>query len=57
MADATVIKRQRTTAKQGFTRKVNILMEIISSDADIQEINAAYDDVSDAWKSIESKHD
>ena len=57
MADASALKKQCTTAKQKFTRKLNVLSELIINKNDITLINASFDDVDLAWRLVEEKHD
>ena len=57
MADASALKKQCTTAKQKFTRKPNVLSELIINKNDISLINASFDDVDLAWRLVEEKHD
>ena len=57
MTDATVAKKQRTTAKGSFTRKVNVISGLLETEADISEIEACFNDVEVAWKLVEQKHD
>ena len=57
MADASALKKQSTTAKQKYIRKLNVLSELIINKKDISLINASYDDVDLAWRLVEEKHD
>ena len=57
MADITVIKKQRTTAKGTFTRKLNILSRLLEGITDLSEIEISFNDINDAWKIVEQKHD
>ena len=59
MAEAAVTKKQRTTSKGNFTRKVNILKELLAypEGIDIAEVEACFTDVVDAWKLVEQRHD
>jgi hypothetical protein len=57
MAEAAALKKQCSTAKAKFTRKSNILSEMINSGSDVSQINACFDDVNNAWQFLEQKHD
>ena len=56
MAELTSLKKQRSAAKQKFTRYFNLLSELIKEDADILEINVLFD-VSGAWRVVELRND
>ena len=45
-----VAKKQRTTAKRNFTRKINVLNGLFGGDTDLEEIEACFDDVNNAFK-------
>ena len=51
------LPQQCSTAKQKFTRKLNILSELINNDGDISRINACFDDLNTSWQLVEQKHD
>ena len=57
MAELTSLKKQRSAAKQKFTRYFNLLSELIKEDADILETNVLFDDVSGAWRVVELRND
>ena len=60
MADAASIaalKKQCSTAKQKFTRKLNILTKLIDDKENISQIEVCFDDLSNAWHLVEQKHD
>lgn len=57
---ATTEKTKRTTAKRRFTRKLNFLNTLLdtkTSVTSIADVNAAFDDLRDAWQTVEEKHD
>ena len=51
-----IAKKQRTTAKQQFTRKVNICNELANNKDGIHEVEASFADVCNAWKLVEQRH-
>ena len=57
MAELTSLKKQRSAAKQKFTRYLNLLSQLIKEDADILEINVLFDDISGAWRVVELRND
>ena len=58
MADVDALKRQRATSKRKFTRKVKNLMDLLGADIiDLVEVDACFDDITSAWKTVEEKHE
>ena len=51
-------KRKRSAAKGRFTRSVNSLENCIKdSDADSYDAQKHFDDLENAWRNVEAKHD
>ena len=57
MTTVTAIKQQRTNSKRSFTRKVNKLNDLLDEKVVLSEVEACFDDVKEAWKMVEQKHD
>ncbi len=56
MAEAA--KKQRTTSKRNFTRKFNTLDTLLKVySTPLAEVDACYEDLCNAWKVVEAKHD
>ena len=53
------LKRQRTSAKSRFTRTVNVLLSKLEDDtvSDDSLITSIFNDVRDAWRNVNEKHD
>ena len=53
------LNRQRTSAKSRFTRTVNVLLSKLEDDtvSDDSLITSIFNDVRDAWRNVNEKHD
>ena len=54
---AEVAKSQRRAAKGSFTRKLNELRKSVDDDKGVEIIKQNYDELTEAWRNVESKHD
>ena len=50
-------RSQRRAAKGRFTRKLNELRKSVDDDKGVEIVKGNYDELTEAWRSVESKHD
>ena len=50
-------RSQRCAAKGRFTRKLNELRKSVDDDKGVEIVKGNYDELTEAWRSVESKHD
>ncbi|CAB4025010.1 Hypothetical predicted protein [Paramuricea clavata] len=50
-------KRQRTSAKSKFTRKLKEFLRAIAEDKRLEIVDRTYVELKESWKNVESKHD
>ena len=50
-------KKQRTTAKQKFTRAYNRLIEVIDNDGELDIVKAKYTDIQALWFEVQTSHE